>query len=50
MALTEERLAELLRQAESAHGEYEREIGQADRDWPTWYAHYILQQLTEKER
>jgi hypothetical protein len=50
MALTEERLAELLRQAESAHGAYERELGHADPDWPSWYARYILDQLSEEER
>jgi hypothetical protein len=48
VALSEERLAALLREAESAHGEYERELGQADADWPRWYARYILQRLAEE--
>jgi len=41
MELSEERLAELLRDAEVAHGRYEQELGTRDEDWPTWYAHYI---------
>jgi hypothetical protein len=40
-----EELAELLREAERAHGEYERELGQRDEDWPSWYARYILERL-----
>ena len=47
--LTEEKLAELLRQAERAHGEYERELGRRDEDWPAWYAGYILERLAERE-
>ena len=38
------RVAELLADAESAHGEYEaRELqGVFDRRWAQWYAHYLL--------
>ena len=43
--LTRERLAGLLREAEQAHGEYERELGHRDEDWPGWYADYILRAL-----
>jgi hypothetical protein len=43
--LTAEQLAALLRQAEKAHGEYERALGHRDDDWPTWYAAYIVKQL-----
>jgi hypothetical protein len=43
--LTEERLEALLREAEAAHGEYERELGRRDDDWPAWYARYIARQL-----
>lgn len=43
--LTRERLAALLRKAEHAHGEYERELGHRDEDWPGWYADYILRRL-----
>jgi hypothetical protein len=43
--LTRERLAALLREAEQAHGEYERGLGHRDEDWPGWYADYILRAL-----
>jgi hypothetical protein len=43
--LTREELARLLREAEAAHGEYERELGRRDEDWPGWYADYILRRL-----
>jgi hypothetical protein len=43
-----EELAELLREAERAHGEYERELGQRDEDWPSWYARYILERLGDR--
>ena len=43
--LTVERLSTLLRQAEAAHGEYEKQLGHHDDDWPTWYARYILDQI-----
>lgn len=48
MNLTQEELAELLRDAAQAHGEYERELGHRDEDWPTWYAGYILDRLAER--
>jgi len=47
--LTQEELARLLRDAEHAHGEYERELGRRDDDWPTWYAGYVLERLAERE-
>jgi hypothetical protein len=46
--LTEERLAELLREAEAAHGEHEQSLGRADEDWPSWYARFIVEQLEEE--
>ena len=46
--VTTERLAELLREAEQAHGEFEQELGHRDDDWPTWYADYILKKLEGK--
>jgi hypothetical protein len=45
--ITVEQLAELLRDAESAHGEYETQLGRRDEDWPTWYAHHMLPKLQE---
>jgi catechol 2,3-dioxygenase-like lactoylglutathione lyase family enzyme len=35
-------LATALRQAAAAHGEHEKRIGQADPDWPDWYAAYLV--------
>lgn len=45
MELSAEQLAELLREAERAHAAYERELGHADEDWPTWYAEFIVAKL-----
>lgn len=45
--LTVADLAGLLREAERAHGEYEKTLGQRDEDWPSWYADYILKKLRE---
>ncbi len=47
--VTKEELARLLREAEQAHAEYERGLGQRDEDWPSWYAGYILDKLRERE-
>jgi hypothetical protein len=48
--LTVEELTELLRGAERAHGEYEKELGHRDDDWPTWYAQWIIEQLEARSR
>jgi hypothetical protein len=40
------RLAELPRDAESAHGIYEKSLGHRDDDWPDWYARHIYDRLT----
>ncbi len=45
--ITQERLARLLREAERAHAEYERQLGHPDADWPDWYATYIVSKLQE---
>jgi hypothetical protein len=47
MAITAEELAAELRAAEAAHGEYERQLGHADPDWPTWYANFIVERLAQ---
>jgi hypothetical protein len=49
MDVTRDQLAELLRDAERAHGEHERNLGKRDEDWPDWYAGYILARLAEQE-
>ena len=35
-------LASALRRAATAHGEHEKRSGQADENWPDWYAAYIV--------
>jgi catechol 2,3-dioxygenase-like lactoylglutathione lyase family enzyme len=31
-----------LRRAEAAHGQFEKHVGQADKNWPNWYATYMV--------
>jgi len=45
--VTEEKLAQLLKEAEMAHSDYEQKLGSRDEDWPSWYARYILRELNE---
>ena len=35
-------LAGAMRRAAAAHGEHEKRIGQADENWPDWYAAYMV--------
>ncbi len=35
-------LAEALRRAAAAHGRHEKEIGEADPNWPDWYAQFMV--------
>jgi catechol 2,3-dioxygenase-like lactoylglutathione lyase family enzyme len=35
-------LADAMRRASAAHGEHEKRIGQADANWPGWYARYMV--------
>jgi hypothetical protein len=35
-------LANAMRRAAAAHGEYEKRIGAADPNWPDWYAEYMV--------
>ena len=35
-------LASAMRRAEAAHGEHEKRTGQADPNWPDWYASYMI--------
>ncbi|MEU6646875.1 hypothetical protein ABZ863_30660 [Saccharomonospora sp. NPDC046836] len=39
-------LAEAMRRAEAAHGQYEKELGHPDADWPDWYAQYMVREKT----
>ncbi len=38
-------LAEALRRAAAAHGEHEARTGQEDKNWPDWYAEYMVNEL-----
>jgi len=35
-------LADAMRRASVAHGEHEKRLGEADADWPHWYARYMV--------
>ena len=35
-------LASAMRRASVAHGEHEKRIGEADENWPDWYAAYMV--------
>ena len=35
--------------AATAHGEHEKRIGQADEDWPSWYAEYMVKEQSGEE-
>jgi len=37
-------LASALRRASEAHGQHEKRIGQADPNWPEWYAEYMVRE------
>ena len=42
-------LAAALRRAAAAHGEHEARTGQADPDWPVWYADYLVREQSGAE-
>src|SRR3954447_24620860 len=42
-------LAEALRRAAAAHGEHEARTGEADADWPDWYAKYMVAEVAGTE-
>ena len=42
-------LASALRRAASAHGEHEKRSGQADENWPDWYAAYMVAERAGEE-
>jgi catechol 2,3-dioxygenase-like lactoylglutathione lyase family enzyme len=39
-------LAEALKRAAAAHGEHEARTGEADANWPAWYAEYMVAEAT----
>jgi catechol 2,3-dioxygenase-like lactoylglutathione lyase family enzyme len=42
-------LAKALRRAAAAHGEHEARTGQADPEWPDWYAEYMVREQAGEE-
>jgi catechol 2,3-dioxygenase-like lactoylglutathione lyase family enzyme len=42
-------LASAMRRAAVAHGEHEKRIGQADDNWPDWYAGYMVAEQAGEE-
>jgi catechol 2,3-dioxygenase-like lactoylglutathione lyase family enzyme len=42
-------LAGALRRAAAAHGEHEKRTGQADPNWPDWYAEYMVREQAGDE-
>lgn len=47
--MEKEELTQLLRAAEKAHKQHEKEIGKPDPDWAEWYADYIIQKMEQEE-
>lgn len=43
-------LAKALRRAATAHGQHEARTGQADTNWPEWYAEFLVREQTGEER
>jgi catechol 2,3-dioxygenase-like lactoylglutathione lyase family enzyme len=42
-------LAQALRRAGAAHGQHEARTGQADPNWPDWYAEYMVREQSGQE-
>lgn len=42
-------LASALRRAEAAHGEHEQRTGEADENWPDWYAEFLVSEQAGTE-
>jgi catechol 2,3-dioxygenase-like lactoylglutathione lyase family enzyme len=42
-------LAGAMRRASAAHGEHEKRIGEADANWPDWYASYMVAEQAGEE-
>jgi catechol 2,3-dioxygenase-like lactoylglutathione lyase family enzyme len=42
-------LADALRRASAAHGEHEKRTGEADANWPDWYADYMVREQAGAE-
>ena len=42
-------LPSALRRAEAAHGKHEQRTGEADANWPDWYALYMVRESAGEE-
>ena len=42
-------LAQALKRAAHAHGQHEERTGEADPDWPEWYALYMVRERADEE-
>ncbi|MGH3139528.1 MAG: hypothetical protein ACRDQE_07325 [Gaiellales bacterium] len=42
-------LAQALKRASEAYGEHEKRTGEADPDWPAWYAEYMVRERAGEE-
>jgi catechol 2,3-dioxygenase-like lactoylglutathione lyase family enzyme len=42
-------LSQALRRAAAAHGQHEAQIGQADPNWPDWYAEYLVREQSGEQ-
>lgn len=42
-------LSQALRRAAAAHGEHEKRVGQADANWPEWYAEFMVREQSGEE-
>ena len=42
-------LSQAMRRASAAHGQHEARIGQADANWPDWYAEYMVREQAGEE-
>ncbi len=42
-------LAQALRRAAAAHGQHEERTGEADADWPDWYALFMVRERAGEE-
>jgi len=42
-------LSQALRRAAAAHGKHEKRIGEADPNWPDWYAEYMVREQAGEE-
>jgi hypothetical protein len=42
-------LSQALQRAAAAHGQHEARTGQADPNWPDWYAEYMVREQAGEE-